>query len=288
MNFAYPSQRFQDWLSQQWCISRGQKIDVEQESWLVGPFGNSDFIADDFIEKLANDEDLLIERNVKGEGLLTSIKDLNLREADERRVQSEIMEFYEKTSLYNLDISLTWNPFFKVGGAVISRLYSKRLKQLNFPSDSQELEQGMNSELIVLKDKKTDTVKYRVWYRTLKSSGRVLYSGIYGTCKLPNGQTCVKVVFPLPRGNATIIMEASVSEEGALCLSSEGDAYGDPGFYFLLNDSKGNHWAQYIRSFREELKVYVDEEGLGAKHSFTLWRRRVMDISYRMKRLKSI
>jgi hypothetical protein len=284
MQFAYPTQRLQDWMSQQWVIWRGQNIDPANTAWLMGPFGNSDYIADEFIAKLALDEQLIIERQVKNRGLLTSIKELELSAQDYARLNPAITHFYENTALYDLNLRIEWKALFRFGGGLVSYLYSNRLKQLNFPMNPRELQGGIQSEVVTLRDQQTGNIKYTVWYRTLKSNGRVLYAGIYTTCKLPCGKACIKVIFPLPRGNATVIMVPSVGANGELMLTSAGKKYGDPGFYFLLNDSKGGHWAQYIRSFRERLTVSVNDEGLlQAEHVLTLWQQQVLNMHYKMK-----
>jgi hypothetical protein len=217
MKFAYPSQRFQDWLSQQWVILRGQRIDPDNASWLMGPFGNTDSIADKFIAKLALREHLKVERNAKTSGLLSSINELELSSSEYKRLTPEIVDFYENTALYNLDLSIEWNSCFRIFGGLVNYCYSNRLKQLNFPLNPLELSHGINSEIVTLRDPDTGNIKYTVWYRTLKCNGRVLYSGIYSTCKIPSGKVCVKVMFPLPRGNATVIMAPTVGPNGELC-----------------------------------------------------------------------
>ena len=59
--------------------------------------------------------------------------------------------------------------------------------------------------------------------------------------------------------------------------------FGDPGFYFLLVDGRGRHHAQHIPSFRDKLRVFVDEDGiLRADQWFTLWGRPVVELRYRM------
>ncbi len=285
MNIAYRSQHFQDWASQQWNIWRGQRIAPEDAPWLMGPCGEVGAQADEFITTIAADEDLTVDRNLKTGGLLSSIQDLELSTSETERLRPEIIDFYENTAAYELDLKIEWRSYFSVFGRLVSFLYSNRLKQLNFPMNQQELSDGINSEVVALRDPTSGKAKYTAWYRTFISSGRVLYSGIYSTCKLPSGKVCIKAVFPLPRGNATVILEPAVGANGELCLTSSGKKYGDPGFYFLVNDSKDCHWAQYIRSFRECLNVFVDKTGkLRAEHTITLWKQRVFTIFFKLSR----
>jgi hypothetical protein len=250
LRFAYPSQSFQDWVSQQWCIWSGQRIDPAYPNWLTGPFGNVDAIADDFIARLAEDENLEIERNVKTGGLLSSIQELGLPQADFECLSPQVIDFYENTTEYDLELWIEWSSYFRPFGGLVHYLYSRRLKQLNLPLRPLETSRGINSELIMLRDPDSSVVKYTVWYRVLRSNGHVIYSGVYTTCVLPCGKACVKAIFPLPRGNATVIMAPSVGSNGELHLDSSGQKFGDPGFYFLLTDSKGGYWAKYIPSFR--------------------------------------
>jgi len=140
-----------------------------------------------------------------------------------------------------------------------------------------------------LYDPKTGETRHTVWFRVLKATGQVIYSGVYGTCRIPDGRTCVKVVFPLPRGNATVIMAISVGERGDLDLVSSGEGFGSPGFYFLLRDKRGRHFSQYIRSFRERIHVYVDDEDvLRTDHTLTLWKRRVLQLHYKITRMSGL
>src|SRR5690606_30324510 len=122
---------------------------------------------------------------------------------------------------------------------------------------TQDLEdaESLRSEIIALVDPATSETRYTIWFRTIESSGQVVYSGVYGTCTLPSGQTCVKAVFPLPNGNATVLMIPEVCANGDLALESTGRRFGDAGFYFLLRDSKGELWSQFVRSFRDRLTV---------------------------------
>jgi len=284
MRYAYPDQKFQDWFTQQWVILWGRRIEPESLPWLMGPFGNVGSISDNFIKRLAEDEDLVIERNVKSQGLIPSIKKLNLSDEELARLSEKVIDFYEQTSSYDLNFSVKWNPFFKLFGRLLAVLFSNRIMQLGIPTKNADSAKNINSEIITLTDPKSGAIKYTVWYRSFKSTGQVIYSGIYTTCILPSGESCIKAIFPLPRGSATVIMSPSVGPDGELRLDSSGKRFGDAGFYFLLNDSKGGYWSQYVKSFRDLLVVNSNDENISAVQVLTLWRMRVLRFNYKIDR----
>jgi hypothetical protein len=68
----------------------------------------------------------------------------------------------------------------------------------------------------------------------------------------------VKVVFPMPNGNATVLLRPQNDERGGLKLQSIGRGFGDAGFYRVQNESSGVRvW--YIGSLHETFRLYVDE-----------------------------
>lgn len=276
-------QKIQDWITQQWVILTGQKIDLENFSWLIGAFGNVNGTGEDFINQLAQKENLIIERNVKTQGLISSIDKLNLSENQLSNISKEVIRFYEKTTEYDLFLKVKWNPFFRIFGILINKLFSNRIKQLNIPTKNIKIVEPIKSEIITLSDPKSNEVKYTIWFRTFQSNGQVLYSGVYSLCNLPSEKTCIKAVFPLPNGNATVIMLPSVGENGELILESSGKKIGDAGFYFLLNDSKGNYWTKYIRSFRDRLIINTTQNYLLAEQILTLWNLKVLRFRYKIE-----
>ncbi|WPR77733.1 hypothetical protein [Algoriphagus sp. NG3] len=276
-------QKFQDWFTQQWAILWGRRIDPASVSWLMGPFGKLGVIGDGFVNELAEAEGLLVERNSKS-GLIPSIDKLNLPVVDAQRLSQVVVGFYEHTALYNLRFSAKWNPLFLQFGKLINYMFSNRLGQLNIPTTNALGNEELSSEIITLLDPDTREVKYTVWYRTFKATGKVLYSGVYSTCLLPSGETCIKAVFPLPNGNATVIMSPRIGEGGELRLTSSGKKFGEPGFYFLLSDTKGDFWSQFISTFCDELLVYSQDGELYAEQTLTLWDLRVVKFKYGLYR----
>lgn len=283
-----PIQKFQDWFTQQWVILWGKKIDPEEVDWLMGPFGQVNGIGEEFIDQLAQKENLIVNRDTKSTGLIPSMEALNLPETEQTRLAPEVIDFYQNTANYELDFSVKWNPFFKVFGVLVNKLFSRRINQLNIPTHDIAEGTSIKSEIITLSDPETSEVKYTVWFRAIKSSGQVVYSGVYGTCILPNGKTCVKAVFPLPNGNATVIMNPSVGSQGELILDSSGRKFGDAGFYFLLNDTDGNYWSQFIRSFRDQLIVSAENNNITCNQTLTLWGIKVITFHYKIKNTEEL
>lgn len=279
MNLAFTMQKFQDWFTQQWVILTGRKIHPSTEKWLLGPFGELNGIGEEFITQLADKENLIIQRNSKSKGLLSSIKSLNLDEPELKNLSQNVIDFYENTSNYELEFEVKWHSFFRPLGYVIHRLFSKRINQLNIPLQNNNQEK-LSSEIIQLLDQNTNEIKYTIWLRKIENTEQVIYSGIYETCKLPSYQTCIKAVFPLPKGNATVIMKPRVGKNKELILDSSGKNFGDAGFYFLLNDSKNNYWAKFIRSFTDQLIIQEKENYLIANQTLKLWNFKVSEFKY--------
>lgn len=276
-----------DKTTQLWVKLTGKKIDPEQYGWLIGPIGDPDKIGDKFIERLAGENDLKIVSNKPDSGLLESIKELGLSDLELKTIRPEIIEFYEKTANYEFDVWSEWCGFFKPFGWLLSILFSKRLQQLNLPLNPIDSSKGIDSQ--ILKLEKNGHTSWTIWYRILKSNKRVIYSGIYTTCTPTNYSTpLLKVIFPLPNGNASVIMTKYIGKDGSLTLSSDGKKFGQNGFYFYLTNKKGKHWAKYVRPMHEWIKVYLDQENiLRADHNLNFYGLRFLNLHYKMS-LKTV
>ncbi len=278
MKFALRKQNFQDWFTQQWAILWGRRIDTESNEWLLDPFGKPGMTGQEFIGQIIKDENLFIDKTKEIEGLIPSFNDLNL--SDQSKLSKAISDFYERTELYELHLTIQWNPLFKILGKLVNTWFSTRIGQLNIPTKNIKNPQPLKSEIITLSDEKTNQIKYTIWYRTILASGSTMFSGIYSTCILTSGETCIKASFPLPNGNATVILKPEIDMNGQFILNASGRKFGDPGFYFVLKDSKGSLHSQYVRSFRNKLSFEISEEKISAKQILTLWNLKVLEFSY--------
>ena len=283
MALAVKNQKIQDWITQQWVILFGKKINTKSHNWLLGPFGEVNGIGKKFIEQLAKEENLIIDNNQEARGLIHSIHQLNLKDEELQKLSKRVIDFYEKTSNYDLQLKVKWNPLFKFFGLLLRLIFSRRIKQLNIPIHSKEGSDKLMSEIICLKDNNTNQVKRTIWFRAFQSTGEVVYSGVYETCELPSGKSCIKAMFPLPNGNATVILNPKVGVNGELILESSGHQIGDSGFYFLLKDSKGQLWTKYIKSFKDKLIVQEKNDRISAIQTLSLWNMRVLTFEYEIK-----
>ncbi|MCB0479413.1 MAG: hypothetical protein KDC84_14695 [Crocinitomicaceae bacterium] len=284
MGIAKGKQSLQDRVTQQWVILTGKKINTEDFSWLLGPFGETDGIGDRFIQDLAKKEGLRIDTVEINKGLIQSINQLNLRKEELSILPLSIVDFYENTSNYHLELRVKWNPFFKIFGVLLRLIFSKRIQQLNVPLQNSKDSDELTNQIIHLKDKKTDEVKRTIWLRKIKSTAQVVYSGVYETCILPSGQACVKAIFPLPNGSATVILTPKVTDKGHLILESSGKEIGDSGFYFLLSDSNDQLWAKFIKSFKDTLILKEVNDGILATQKLTIWGLRLVEFEYKINK----
>lgn len=278
----------QDKITQVWVKITGRKITPQDEAWLIGPIGDEDVIKDKFIQRLVEKQNLDIEINPENAGLLDKISDLDFTPEELKLLNPQVVDFYENTSNYDFEIWSEWKSYFKPFGNALSVIFSKRLQQLNLPLSPLDSSKGIKSEIIKLTNGKKSV--WTVWYRKLKSSDDVVYAGVYTTAFVPKYEkNLLKVVFPLPNGNASVVMTKKVLNDGSLLLSSDGKKFGDNGFYFTLTDHKGKYWAKFVSSMHEWIKVYEDEEKiLRADHNLKFYGLPFLNLHYKMTKKKDI
>jgi hypothetical protein len=207
---------------------------------------------------------------------------------DTRLVHPAVRRFYERTSEFELEAWSEWCGAFRPFGRLLALLFSRRLQQLNVPLSALESSRGTTSEVIQLVEPRSGTVRYTGWLRILRATGNVLYAGSYSVSRIPRlDRPCVKVLFPLPNGNAQVFLRPSVEAGGALTVLSSGGGFGEPGFYFTVHRS-GVVWARYVRTMRESIRVYPDgPEDVRADHVMWICGATFLRLHYRLRRRAS-
>jgi hypothetical protein len=274
-----------DWITQRWVQFTGRHIDLAGSPWLAGPVGSPQGIGRHFFEELARRERLEIRRDGV-RGLLPNFSALAAADFDPGSVESSVKTFYTRTSVYELDSWAEWCGVFRPFGWLLARLFSRRLQQLNVPLSGLDTSRGVTSDVLQLVEPDTGTVRHTAWVRELLGTGNVLYAGSYSVAEVPGrAGACVKVVFPLPNGNAIVLMRPVAHSDGSLSVISGGKEFGDPGFYFTvaIPDACGHVWARYLRSLQESIRVYPDSGGVRADHVLTVWGRTFLRLHYRLR-----
>ncbi len=273
-------------MTQRWVQATGRRLDLRAHPWLAGPIGAARRIGADYFEVLAHDEGSTLLPPDPDAGLMVSFDALAGPGFSPAAVAPSVREFYEHTGRFSLDVWSQWHGLFRPFGRLLAALFSRRLQQLNIPLQPLDTARGMHSTVVRLQRAGEPAPHLTGWVRENPASGAAVYVGAYSVANLPGHRSpCVKVVFPLPNGNATVLLRPSNDVDGALVLESSGRRFGDPGFYFLVRASATDDWARYLQSFRERIRVYPDRAGvLRTDHVFTLWGQKFLELHYKMSR----
>ena len=261
----------------------GSTVREGSAPWLSGPIGGS-YIGDTPYEECAQREGLSIERRAASGGLVSNFDSLASDAFDVGRVHPKVRHFYEHTARYRMDVWAASSFPANFGLWLLVTTISRKVNQLNFPLRVLETAKGMDSEIVLLRDG-SGAVRYAGWYRKLVDTGRVIYTGFYMVAHPPHrGQPAVKVVFPMPHGNATVILRPSLNHAGEFELSSAGQTFGDVGFYRVHTATAGTLRVWRIRSLKEHFRVYVDAtDTLRCDHEVRFLGLRVLHLHYRIE-----
>jgi hypothetical protein len=258
----------------------GRRYTPREVTWLLGPTGGST-IGDRPYEETARAEHLSIERLATTGGLLPDFTVLASASFDPGRVDPRIRDFYEHTARYRLD---TWATTYfpaRIALWLLVTTISRRVQQLDLPLDGLDTARGITSEIILLRDS-SGAVRYTGWFRRRLHDGRVLYTGFYMTQRIPADEvTCVKAVFPMPDGNATVVLRP-VNDGTGFRLTSVGTGFGDAGFYRVRRSGDGIRiWR--VAHLHDTFHVYIDQEGcVRGDHEIRFLGVRVITLHYRM------
>ncbi len=273
------------WLINTWLNVTGKSVSLHENAWLRGPVSEGKVIGEDFYTRFAQQEGLKLEVPEAG-GLIPDFSTVTVdSKIPTSKLHHAVRDFYEQTMLYKMDVWGKWSSPIAFFAKTLIRALSRKMNQLNIPLDPLETSMGMSSEVIQLKDPSTGEVKYTCWLRKTIQKNKVVYAGFYTHCKTPKG-TFVKVVFPLPKGNVTVVLRAEVQEDGGVLLISAGRGMGDAGYYRVLSINKDKVKVRRV-PIKETIHVYEDKEGvLRTDHKFRFWGMQLLHLHYKMNKTK--
>lgn len=272
-----------DWSTQQWVKITGRRISLGEYPWLDGPIASVYGVGASFFEDLAGQQGLTVDRTTRPRGLI------RFEELGIGAVHPNVRRFYEQTSEYEMESWSEWCGAFRPFGLVLARVFSQRLQQLNVPLAPLDTSEGTSSEVLQLRAPDGQVV-HTAWIRQLRRTKNILYAGTYSTTEVPGySGRCVKVVFPLPNGNAIVILKPTVDSSGALTVTSAGARFGDPGFYFTVHSPTGAVWARYVRTMQESIRAYAaDGDEVRADHTLRIFGQVFLRLHYRLRQRQSL
>jgi hypothetical protein len=273
-----------DWLTQRWVQITGRRVALADAPWLAGPSGSVRGIGADFFARWGESQGMRVLPPGPDDGLVDDLASLAGPSFDPQTVHPSIDDFYTHTAAYDLRVESRWSGPFRPLGWLIARMFARRLAQLNLPLASRELRAGFESRIVRLADAQGQ-VRHTAWVRTAVETGRPVFVGEYGTVIIPgHAGPCIKVVCPLPNGNAIIVLRPRADGHQGLSLVSDGRRFGDPGFYFTVLAEPGEVWVRYVRTMKEELSLRVQDGALAASHRFGVFGLPFLELRYDIAR----
>ena len=267
---------------QLWVRITGKRVRKADAPWLNCPLGERGRIGTGIYERIAREENLQM-RVPPAAGLIPDFNSLRGPGFNPDVIHPAIRHFYEHAAAYHLEVwtevSLTGRFFLWV----LVEFISRRMDQLNFPISSLEVAKGMSSEVVQLVDPVSGRLAYTGWLRRLKSSGHVIYAGLYSVVGVPGEEDpCVKVTFPC-NGSANVYLRPVAHPDGSFGLDSSGSSWGRSGFYRLVASGTDYWRVRYVKTLHELFHVYVDDEGvLRTEHRISFLGLTIIRLHYKM------
>lgn len=272
------------WSINAWIAITGKTVSYHDHPWLEGPMGDDNVIGDEFYDRYAAIKGYTVEKT-EGGALVDDFKStIDTNDPNMGKLNARVAHFYEHTVQYKLEVWSQWYSPMSFFAKILIRSLSSKMDQLNIPLQPLETSRGMSNEVLHLKDK-DGKLQCACWLRKSILSGRVVYAGFYSKCTI-NGVPYVRVAFPLPGGNATVLLRTTVQDDGAALLLSHGKKIGDAGYYRVKKHRDNSVKVKYL-PLKESIHVFEDEEGvLRTDHKFNFLNMRLLHLHYKMMPVK--
>ena len=265
-----------------WWRIVGRRVDPSGGSrWLRSHHNERGEVGDDWLHTLERHG--LVRPHSDEHGLLERMDLLDGPDFDAAGVHPLVRDFYEHTASWRMEVWSQWNPVFAPGGALVTRLFGRRIQQLALPISPMSVSRGMTSAVHVVDgpDGRRDGA---AWLRTLRSDHSPVYSGFYQVASPGDArQPHVKVTFPLEEGSVQVFLTPRLGDDGSLWLHSRSRTYGSDGAYIIARVRR--RWYAAMLPLHETFHVFVDEEGvLRTDHQLRAFGRLALRLHYRLDR----
>ena len=186
-------------------------------------------------------------------GIVDRLQDYARKDFKPDAIAPSITAFYEQTATHDLLVYPEWQPRFQLLARIYKRL-SRRVGQMNFPTQPDTHESRITSTIVPLRDALDGREHVRGWVRVYTETQQTVYVAAYSShqykeCRYMN------IAFPLPFGNLTSILRLEnllVNNDG-LMLKSYSTRHGDQGVYFV------SRFVTIRLPINETIRVYSGE-----------------------------
>lgn len=267
----------------EWLVRlTGRRVLKSEAPWLNCVIGKAGRIGTQVYQQIANKEKLQLSMPSDA-GLVPDFSALRGPSFEPGKVHPRIRHFYEHTAAYHLEV---WSEVYFAGKFVLWLLVefiSRRMDQLNFPISSLEVAKGMTSEVVQLRESGTGKLVHTGWLRRFRSTGKVIFAGLYSHTNLPGEENpCVKVTFPC-YGSSSVYLRPCAYPDGSFGLVSTGAAFGRVGFYRVLESGQDAWRVRNFTTLHEVFRVYVDQEDvLRTDHTISFVGMTILRLHYKM------
>lgn len=272
---------FLKWIINLWVAVTGKICSFKDYPWLQGPMADALEIGGSYYDVFAKSKGFTVT-TAPDAGLLKFFNTaIHADDPLKGKLNPRIAVFYEHTVQYKLEVWSQWYAPYSLFAKILIRTLSTKMDQLNIPLYPLETSRGMSNEVLQITDPETGNLEYACWLRKSILSGRVVYAGFYSACYI-NGAPYVRVIFPLPGGNVTVILKVVVQEDGSVKLLSNGKRIGDAGYYRVRRHNDASVKVKYI-PIKESIHVFEDKEGvLRTDHEFWFLGSRLLHLHYKI------
>ena len=216
-------------------------------------------------------------------GIVASLDELAGPQFAPADVDPRVLEFYEHTTRFTLDIVPVWRLWVRPGYLLYRTLVARPLGQASVPMNQREAQRGVRGRIDTITPAQDHVVAVRGWIRSFADNDEPIYVGIYTTYRHA-GRGYVSVGFPLPQASFTATLVPHARPGGGLVLTSRSDL-DQPGHYLTYIDAETQELtAAAVHGFAEKLDVYVENGELRAEHAFSVFGLPFLVLHYRMER----
>jgi hypothetical protein len=263
-----------------WISTTGKSCSYQDYPWLRGPMSEDASVGSGYYAKFAALEGLTVE-SPPDAGLIADFSSvIGQSDANYGKLNPRIAHFYEHTKAYKLEVWSKWYRPMKFFANILIRSLSPKMDQLNIPLDPLETSRGMTNDVLQLKDP-SGKMRFACWLRKTVLSGRVVYAGFYSGIEI-GGKKYVRVIFPLPDGNVTVVLSVIVLDDGSVKLLSGGKKIGEAGYYRVRRHTKDAVKVKYV-PLKESIHVFEDETGtLRTDHEFWFLGSKMLHLHYKI------